>query len=1050
MPDSILDIVQRLSFEVNAKGLTDISNALTKQVQITNNLLDLNKKYSDQLKTTNDPAKIQQLTTSLNANNKALEAQGTAIKGIINNNPKLKEVYNQEITVIQTLSQKLTELKRQRDLATDPAAYANITAQIKKAQADVNGTAAGAVGGGAGGGQSSGLLGVLGFNNGQSVGRQILTGSLLGVGFGGGLGLITRLTSGLVEFAEAEFDATAKAEKLKKAQEDIVAIFDKEAQDLEKLNQQFRYIDVGIDGTTDALKRQEEAIKAQGVVNRDAFAAAQRDLAAGQKTRDSERKDIDVSIDTYTKLRDVVDEAARAVHTNKDFKDLTELVGTDNKERIQNVFNNAPSDVPKQTLNNLLLGLEKASKERGTLGLGGDEVQKSLFKSRDEFDKKIQELNKVAADKDAEANTAKIADATKTRMGLDELQHQQYLDHEASLAKQFEADQKYKEDVLKLQIQTDAIINDQFNKQQNIVNAAYDKSIKDIFEKQKEAENKYGKPLRTDVISGFNNERADAASTRNSSSNEITIQRQEALRKYYEQQELIRQAFQLKEDDASVEYDKDQLLRLSAFTDEYYDQIVTLNAAILKSQKDRADAEYENATKEDFRLLKQLEDAGEQQTTLYKEIEDRLARQGAIHVDKVATITAQSDTTNYNTPNVDTTDFEKKQQVQTNNALIASDADTSESIEKLSSTFKSSNVLNPIQQYRLLITQLEGKLTDLKTQYSGTSDSLNKAIKNADIATSVNNTVQTKPDSTDAQKLSAQTSADAAIAEVNRLRKALADLGIDIKKTTDAETDALKKKIADYIGLAEDLVSTIQSAYDSIAEAQQKSLDREISVRTQRVDAAQKLAERGNTQALADEQKKLDAAEKQRRDAALREEEINAALVVSNALLAVAKAAVEGGGFGSIAAIAAVIAALGVGFAEAEKLSAESKSSFATGVVGYRGRGTGTSDENPVWISNGESVITAAGTRKHAPLLKAINAGEMLPTFTAIPAHYTHVSTNTANGVNKSDFEALGARVDKVAEAVGNIHFVAKQDINHRGVRQMVETSAREQKSNWK
>jgi len=43
------------------------------------------------------------------------------------------------------------------------------------------------------------------------------------------------------------------------------------------------------------------------------------------------------------------------------------------------------------------------------------------------------------------------------------------------------------------------------------------------------------------------------------------------------------------------------------------------------------------------------------------------------------------------------------------------------------------------------------------------------------------------------------------------------------------------------------------------------------------------------------------------------------------------------------------------------------------GVVNFQGKGTGTSDENLVFISKGESVITAATTEKHEKYLKIIN-----------------------------------------------------------------------------
>ncbi len=47
----------------------------------------------------------------------------------------------------------------------------------------------------------------------------------------------------------------------------------------------------------------------------------------------------------------------------------------------------------------------------------------------------------------------------------------------------------------------------------------------------------------------------------------------------------------------------------------------------------------------------------------------------------------------------------------------------------------------------------------------------------------------------------------------------------------------------------------------------------------------------------------------------------------------------------------------------------------------FAGRGTGTSDENLSWISDGEFIVRASQTKKHRALLEAINSGGSLPGF---------------------------------------------------------------------
>jgi phage-related minor tail protein len=70
---------------------------------------------------------------------------------------------------------------------------------------------------------------------------------------------------------------------------------------------------------------------------------------------------------------------------------------------------------------------------------------------------------------------------------------------------------------------------------------------------------------------------------------------------------------------------------------------------------------------------------------------------------------------------------------------------------------------------------------------------------------------------------------------------------------------------------------------------------------------------------------------------------------------------------------AAIIGAQGA--LQAALVAAKPLPGFQKGVIGYNGKGTGTSDSNVVRISNNESVITAEGTSKAPLTLKAINEG---------------------------------------------------------------------------
>jgi hypothetical protein len=103
---------------------------------------------------------------------------------------------------------------------------------------------------------------------------------------------------------------------------------------------------------------------------------------------------------------------------------------------------------------------------------------------------------------------------------------------------------------------------------------------------------------------------------------------------------------------------------------------------------------------------------------------------------------------------------------------------------------------------------------------------------------------------------------------------------------------------------------------------------------------------------------------------------------------------------------------------------------FASGIIS--GPGTGTSDSimawhealGPIRVSNGESIITAAGTRKHRRLLKAIN-DDTLPSFgpgfasgmianAAYPSLPSGSSLRTSPGMNRGTFGGDGETIVRI------------------------------------
>jgi hypothetical protein len=283
-----------------------------------------------------------------------------------------------------------------------------------------------------------------------------------------------------------------------------------------------------------------------------------------------------------------------------------------------------------------------------------------------------------------------------------------------------------------------------------------------------------------------------------------------------------------------------------------------------------------------------------------------------------------------------------------------------------------------------------------------------------------------------------------------QIKKVQDDDAAKAKEAQEKHRAEIKKTITTY----QQLAHTAAEAFNSIYEAQVKALDAEIEIRKQRVDAATKLAERGNTEALRIEEERLAKAQKTREEYARRQQLINAALAVSDAIVAVAEAASETGA-GAIAVVPAVIAAIIAGYAAVSAATRES-SSFAEGVVAFKGKGGPKDDANWVRISSGESVITADGTQKNKTLLEAINKGQdvyqllyhknalaypslKVPTINSIPAFAT-----------KTEMKGVEEKLDNLIDAVNSNHTTVHNRMDENGWLSMTEKTAMRNKNKWR
>jgi len=207
-------------------------------------------------------------------------------------------------------------------------------------------------------------------------------------------------------------------------------------------------------------------------------------------------------------------------------------------------------------------------------------------------------------------------------------------------------------------------------------------------------------------------------------------------------------------------------------------------------------------------------------------------------------------------------------------------------------------------------------------------------------------------------------------AELEGLETQQLEAANSLDDSTTSTLDKLASKAEKINGYIQGVTQGFQQALEADIALTESKLDQQEV----RIQAGVELAKTGNNELLNQELERQEKLIQEREKQANKEKAIAAIQVAANLAVAVAKAAAEGGGFGSIATIAATLGAVGVGLAS---ISGLVSGFFADGVIGFQGKGTERSDSNLVAISRGESVITAKGTKNATKLLTAINEGKL-------------------------------------------------------------------------
>lgn len=196
------------------------------------------------------------------------------------------------------------------------------------------------------------------------------------------------------------------------------------------------------------------------------------------------------------------------------------------------------------------------------------------------------------------------------------------------------------------------------------------------------------------------------------------------------------------------------------------------------------------------------------------------------------------------------------------------------------------------------------------------------------------------------------------------------------------KTDATKKveTVQAYSEAIGNLTDSIVQFWQSSNDAETRALDRSIYLQEKRVDAAQKIADRGNAQYLKQEQDRLTQLNIQRENAARKQLGIDAALQGSQILVgitgAISKIATPGiGAAETIAEIAIIIGALATGYGLVRSLQGNQPRLKKGKKYVTRDGNPAGEDTIPAWLNEGEAVIPAEKNKAYHSAVSAIYDG---------------------------------------------------------------------------
>lgn len=283
--------------------------------------------------------------------------------------------------------------------------------------------------------------------------------------------------------------------------------------------------------------------------------------------------------------------------------------------------------------------------------------------------------------------------------------------------------------------------------------------------------------------------------------------------------------------------------------------------------------------------------------------------------------------------------------------------------------------------------EFQKRITAIQKRYE-----LNRKLSRIDELNDEINTYQKRIDATkksnqglvaDPSLVLNKTDLEKANTEITRLRGELARLRSELAQTQAGgkadSADAFKEKVNKFIDGYAAITDAALNAFKTINDAELKSLDYSIDAQKNRIEQAKTLRDRGNTEILDEEEKRLRILDERRRRALARQQFLDRLAQLSSVAVGVAKAFADSGGKFTAVTIAASIAALVAGYSLVNSIVPTQTQRFAKGTPFVRrpmGVSTGL-DTVPAMLTEGERVTDASTNKEYGESLDILTSRKM-------------------------------------------------------------------------